>query len=120
MRKLVDEGLCSMESISASRMLAQELDRDENLEMIALAEHRLKAVADRTRIKIMLLLSGGEMCVCQLTAVTDMPQPTISNALRQMETAGIIRKAKRGRWHFYSLSENRHTGLLLELVKDVA
>ena len=117
MKKIVQEGICSVESIEASKKLSEELEGDEMHERIIAAEHVLKALADRNRIKILMLLSHGEMCVCQLTAVTDAPQPTVSHSLRALENARIIKREQRGRWHFYSLAENRATEILMEMLK---
>ena len=118
MEKMVREGICSAESIKASRRLSEELDSAEAHEKIIGVEQLLKALADRNRIKILMLLSRGEMCVCQLTAITDAPQPTVSNTLRVLENARIIRREQRGRWHFYSLVENRLMDVLMETLED--
>ncbi len=118
MEKMVREGICSAESIKASRRLSEELDSGEAHEKIIGVEQLLKALADRNRIKILMLLSRGEMCVCQLTAITDAPQPTVSNTLRVLENARIIRREQRGRWHFYSLVENRLMDVLMETLED--
>lgn len=118
MDKIVQEGVCSMESIEASKRLSEELERGENYGRIIDAEQILKALADRNRIKILMLLSHGEMCVCQITSVTDVPQPTISNSLRVLENAHIIRREQRGKWHFYSLAENRIAATLMEILEN--
>lgn len=118
MDKIVQEGICSVESIEASRILSEELDNGELHQKIIDAEQVLKAVSDRNRIKILMLLSQGEMCVCQLTAVTDAPQSTVSHTLRVLENARIIKREQRGKWHFYSLVENRMTHILMEMLKD--
>ncbi len=118
MEKVVQEGICSAESITASKKLSEELDQGVSHEKIIGVEQLLKALADRNRIKILMLLSRGEMCVCQLTAVTDAPQPTVSHTLRVLENARIIKREQRGKWHFYSMVENRLTGVLMEMLKD--
>lgn len=113
--KIVDEGICSMESIEETRRLAESLDSGRIHEKILESEQILKALADRNRIKILMLLERGEMCVCQITAATDAPQPTVSNTLRVLENAHLVNRTQRGRWHFYSLADNR----IIELVKEM-
>lgn len=117
--KLIEEGVCSSEEINTAKKLSENLDSPEFRDRIILSEHFLKAIADRNRIKILLLLEQGEMCVCQLTAVTDAPQPTVSNMLRTLEMASIIKREKRGRWHYYSLMENKFVSSLMEEIRNV-
>lgn len=118
MEKIVEEGLCSLESIEEAKRLSEQLDSDDVQEKIVDAERVLKALSDRTRIKLLMLLARGEMCVCQITAVTDAPQPTISNTLRLLENARLVKREQRGRWHFYSLADNRILKSMMEMLED--
>ncbi len=65
---------------------------------------RLKAIADPTRIKIITLLSERPCCVCELTQVLGLAQPTISRHLRQLETEGFISGKREKAWIIYSLT----------------
>lgn len=62
-----------------------------------------KALADETRLRILKLLEGGELCVCDLTAALDMTQPNISFHLGILKGAGLIRDRREGRWTHYDL-----------------
>jgi ArsR family transcriptional regulator len=62
-----------------------------------------RALGDATRWRILQLLAGGELCVCDLTASIDIPQPLLSHHLRTLREAGFIRARKEGRWSYYSL-----------------
>lgn len=114
MERLVEEGICPLESIKSSRRIAETFGLEENRDRIMHVEATLKAMADRTRIRLLLLLAHGEMCVCQLTAVFETSQPAMSSALRTLEQAGLVRREKRGKWHFYSLTGNAFTELLMK------
>ncbi len=92
------------------------MEKEEVFNRILSAEQKFKAVADRNRIKVLTLLSKGEMCVCQLVAVTDAPQSTVSNTLNQLERANLIRRREKGKLHYYSLTENSINHLLLEMI----
>lgn len=66
----------------------------------------LKALADPTRLQILSIIHSapnGEACVCDLTAPFDMTQPAISQHLRVLTDAGVLRRDKRGSWAWFSL-----------------
>ena len=111
------KGICSLESIEQSKKIAEDLDAQTNRVKILGAERLFKSVSDRTRIKLLLLLSRGEMCVCQIAAVSELKQPAISNSLVLMEKAGLLKRERRGKWHFYSLADSEEVHLILKLVE---
>lgn len=63
-----------------------------------------RAMSDRTRLRILNLLQGGEICVCDLVDVLDVPQPTASRHLAYLRKAGLVLARKEGLWHYYQLS----------------
>src|SRR5512139_3085260 len=63
----------------------------------------MKAVADPTRIRILKLLEGGEMCVCQVVAVLELSQSTISKHLFLLKMAGLVRERQEKKWVHYAL-----------------
>jgi ArsR family transcriptional regulator len=62
-----------------------------------------RALADQTRLRILNLLQEGELCVCHLVAVLDVPQPTASRHLAYLRRAGLIVARKEGLWMHYRL-----------------
>lgn len=66
-----------------------------------------RALSDRTRLRILNLLQGGELCVCHLVSVLDVPQPTASRHLAYLRKAGLVVARKDGIWHFYRLAPAR-------------
>ena len=68
-----------------------------------------KALADETRLLSLLLIEQeGELCVCELMAALDLPQPKISRHLRQLRKAGLLLDRRRGQWVFYRLHPLLH------------
>jgi len=61
----------------------------------------LRALADPTRLRIMLLLLEQELCVCELESVLSMEQSRISHALRILRDAALIEERRESRWVFY-------------------
>ena len=65
----------------------------------------LKALADPTRLQILAMIEnapGKEARVCDLTAAFTITQPAISHHLRILTDAGLLRRDRRGSWHWYS------------------
>lgn len=62
-----------------------------------------KAMADKTRLRIMALLQIEELCVCELTEILGMSQPAISQHLRKLKNAKLVKERKEGQWVYYSL-----------------
>ena len=63
----------------------------------------MKAASDPTRVRILKILESGEICVCQIIAVIHLSQPSISNNLSLLKSAGLIKDRKDKKWVFYSL-----------------
>ena len=63
----------------------------------------LKSVADPTRVRILKLLEGGDMCVCQIIAVIELSQGTISKHLFLLKMAGLVKERQEKKWVHYSL-----------------
>lgn len=65
-----------------------------------------KALSDETRLRVLRLLQGGELCVCDIVAALDMIQPKVSFHLGVLKEAGLIRDRKQGRWTHYRLDDS--------------
>ena len=63
-----------------------------------------RAFADGTRLRLLCLLRGGELCVCDLVEVIGSPQPTVSRHLAYLRRAGLVRVRKEGLWSHYRLA----------------
>lgn len=64
-----------------------------------------RAFSDRTRLRILNLLRGGELCVCDLISVLGVPQAKVSRHLAYLRRSGLVRARKQGLWSYYSLTE---------------
>jgi ArsR family transcriptional regulator, arsenate/arsenite/antimonite-responsive transcriptional repressor len=80
------------------------------------ADQLFKALSDRTRLRILCLLRGGELCVCDLVTALRVPQPRASRHLSYLRLAGFVLARKEGYWTYYRLSRAASTlhGKLLE------
>lgn len=71
-----------------------------------------KAMGDPVRLRLLSLIAshqGGEVCVCELTAVFDLTGPTISHHLKVLREAGLISGERRGTWVYYRVLPDRLT-----------
>ncbi len=73
-----------------------------------------KAVADITRLRILKLLTEGELCVCEIMLALKKPQSSISHNLSILEDAGLIKERKDGKWCHYRLSD----GAVIEMLNS--
>lgn len=67
-----------------------------------------RALGDETRLRIVALLSHGELCVCHLESALDLNQSTASRHLAILKTAGIVDSRREGTWVYYSVTEQEH------------
>lgn len=74
-----------------------------------------RLLGDPGRLQMLCaLLEAGELCVCDLAAVVEMAESSVSHSLRLLRTAGIVRQRRSGRQVFYAL-DDAHVRLLLDV-----
>jgi len=67
------------------------------------------AFADPTRLRLLNLIAGREVCVCYLVEVLRQGQPKISRHLAYLRRAGIVAARREGKWMHYRLLTPRNT-----------
>ncbi|NOZ94233.1 MAG: winged helix-turn-helix transcriptional regulator [Acidobacteria bacterium] len=65
-----------------------------------------KALAHPARLRILAMLRGGELCVCQITAVLGLAPSTVSAHLKELRNAGLTAERKQGKWIYVGLSDD--------------
>src|SRR3954471_17164616 len=78
--------------------------RDEPMELL------FKALADRTRLRLLNLMAAGEVCVCFFVEVLGTNQPKISRHLAYLRRAGVVAARREGKWMHYRITtpDNEH------------
>jgi ArsR family transcriptional regulator len=71
---------------------------------IAGMETVFRALADRTRLRILALLASGEVCVCKIHGALGVPQPTASRHLAYLRKSGLVATRRDGLWVHYRLA----------------
>ena len=77
----------------------------------------LKLLGDSTRLSIVKILAEDECCVCEFVELLQMSQPAISQHVRKLKDAALIKERRKGQWIFYSLNrEHDLIGLVLPIL----
>jgi len=98
------------------RMNTSEVLRDVTVPRL---RQLFKAMADETRLRILHLLTRGELCVCDIMKALDLPQSTISRHMAYLKNSGWVNDRRQGVWIHYSLATptNRVHEALLKCVQ---
>ncbi len=73
----------------------------------------MKALGDETRVKILDMLSTGELCACNILEEFDITQPTLSYHMKILSESGLVNSRRDGVWMKYSINKGT-----LKLLKD--
>lgn len=85
---------------------------------IQMIEKQLKALADLNRLKLVSCLKNGEVCVCDFVDVLGISQPAVSQHLRKLKEAGIVKERRVGTWKHYSLVDEL-TPVVLTVIEQL-
>ena len=77
---------------------------------------RCKALANPVRLRILFLVKARERCVCQIKAVTGLPNSTISEQLAYLREAGLNVERREGRWAHFRVASDPEARRFLKLV----
>lgn len=75
-------------------------------ELIVNLSDMFKIFGDQTRVKILMALESGELCVCDIAAVMNMSQSAISHQLRVLKQSNIVKTRRQGKVVYYSISDD--------------
>ena len=75
------------------------MDKNKKIELL------FKALADRTRLRLINLMGDDEICVCFLVEVLETNQPKISRHLAYLRRAGVVASRREGKWMHYRIVE---------------
>jgi DNA-binding transcriptional ArsR family regulator len=115
--ELVPLDRCAVRVVDVERVEAarQQLPGDDELDGLT---GIFRLLGDATRVRLLYaLLEAGELCVCDLAASIDASETTVSQALRLLRTAGVVRARRSGRMMHYRL-DDAHVRMLLDLTRQ--
>ncbi len=117
MKVSVGNETCAQRRVDDARVAAVSESLVGVEEAAALAE-MFRLLGDPTRVRILCsLLEAGELCVCDIAAVVDTSETKVSQAMRLLRAAGVVRNRRDGRNIFYRL-DDAHVRLVLDLSRE--
>lgn len=98
-----EAGACCPPAVDTPVRQVAESDESRTVALVT----RLKALADSTRLRMLELLATRDtpICVCEITPLFELHQPTISHHLRLLREAGLVDCERRGVWAYYWATE---------------
>lgn len=78
-----------------------------------------KALSDETRLRVLLALRDGELCLCHVVSLLGLAPSTVSKHLDVLCQAGLVRRRKKGRWCHFSLATSSVTPAVREALRWV-
>lgn len=80
----------------------------------------MKAFTNETRLRILVILSQKQLCVCEIQGILKKPQPQISKQLGILKDLGLLTDVKKDKFVFYSLNDNEIVkAVILTLVSNI-
>jgi ArsR family transcriptional regulator, arsenate/arsenite/antimonite-responsive transcriptional repressor len=79
----------------------------------------VKALDNEYRLRILLSLRDGEVCLCQLIKVLELAPSTVSKHVDLLRQAGLVERRKEGRWHHYRLAGRGASAAVREAIRWV-
>lgn len=95
-------------------MVKDSLPPEEELADMA---ELFKVFGDSTRIKILYILAGRELCVCDIAAVLGLTQPAVSYQLKALKGARLVKNRRAGKTVYYTLSDG-HVETIVGMAKE--
>lgn len=115
-----NDALCDVHLVDEEAVQAALQDRATDEEITYVAD-LFQILASPTRLRIVEALAGGELCVCDLSALVGVSESAVSHHLRQMRQMRIVAFRKEGRMAYYRLDDGHIEGLFdtgLEHVRE--
>jgi ArsR family transcriptional regulator, arsenate/arsenite/antimonite-responsive transcriptional repressor len=75
-----------------------------------------KLLGDKTRLTMIKILDNHDACVCEFVEIFKTSQPAVSQHVRKLKDAGLVRETRRGQWIIYSLNKDSE---YFSLVQDL-
>ena len=116
--RLIISGRCSCDNV---KEYSEQLTQLANIKADKLTSKRhgkfFKALGDETRQRMLGLLLERDMCVCELIAALNIPQPTISHHLGILDNADLVQSRKEGKWVFYGIRDKQKVTDLIKMAE---
>lgn len=115
---MLKDDVCDLIQIDLARVrtLRSELVAPDAVQGLA---DTFSALGDPTRVRILDVLSHGELCVCDLAAVLGLSQSAVSHQLRLLRGIRLVKPRREGRIVFYSLDDQHIISIFKQTLQHV-
>lgn len=79
----------------------------------------MKALSDPNRVRVLKLLEGKELCVCEIQNVLGLAQSTVSKHMKLLEDAGLVDRSRQGTWIIYSLADGSESAYAKTMLSEL-
>ena len=79
----------------------------------------MKALSDQNRLKILKILAARNLCVCEITSLLELAQPTVSKHLKNLEDAGLVTSDRDGSWVIYALADGQESVYARQMLENM-
>jgi len=118
--ELPGQDRCPVRTVHLDRVRRARNESVAENELVRLAL-TFKVLGDPTRLKIIMALAGGEMCVCDLAAYLGLSESAVSHQLRRMREQCLVKPRREAQVLYYALDDSHVADLLktgLEHVRE--
>lgn len=105
------ENTCDVRVVHLERVARARAEAIAEKDVSRLAR-TYKLMGDPTRLKIILALRGGEMCVCDIAAFIGLSESAVSHQLRRLRDLSLVRSRRDGQVLYYSLDDDHVVDLI--------
>lgn len=110
--------VCEITVIDTEKVNKVKQNLPDNNSVLDLSE-MFKVLGDSTRLKILLILSLEELCVCDISAILEISVSAISHQLRILRNQKLVKFRKKGKMVFYSLVDNCVENIVREAKRHI-
>lgn len=103
---MVPKAISVLDPVACCTPVRSEVLDEAQAELLA---RSFGALADPVRLRLLsyVAAAGDEVCACDLTAVAQRSQPTVSHHMKVLHDAGLVTRDKRGLWVWYRIAPDR-------------
>ncbi len=106
-----DSETCDVRMVHLDRVVrarAEAIDDDDLVRLTRI----YKIMGDPTRLKIIIALRGGEMCVCDIAAFLGLSESAVSHQLRRMRELAVVKPRREGQVLYYRIDDDHVESLV--------
>jgi DNA-binding transcriptional ArsR family regulator len=111
-----DQCLCRIIHHSRVEKARQSIPASREIDQLALL---FKALADQSRLRILMALEQGEMCVCDLAAFLEISESAVSHQLRMLRQMSLVANRREGPVLYYRLTDAHVSQLVLVALEHI-